>query len=190
MTFIGCGGRILVTGQTDCACLFASLSSACRSIWAKSGEPQGHGLLCHMLDIAAVAEVLLEHCNIDDHHLSAMFFLPASSVRSWLAAMVGLHDFGKAIPGFQSKWEAGRLLDQQAGLLFESRSLDKDRHDLATAALLPEFIEGMGVPSQWMRGVVQAISAHHGFNFKSIEVKDGKPLRKVDPAVKTEKHRV
>lgn len=171
------GRADLVTRQTDCACLFASLSSASRSIWAKSGEPQGHGLLCHMLDIAAVAEVLLEHCNIDDHHLSVMFFLPASSVRLWLAAMVGLHDFGKAIPGFQSKWEAGRLLDQQAGLLFEGKCLDKDRHDLATAALVPEFIKSRAAPPQWVRGVVQAISAHHGFNFTGLQVKEAKPLR-------------
>jgi len=38
---------------------FESLSAAARSVWAKSGDPSGHGLLAHMLDVAAVAEQIL-----------------------------------------------------------------------------------------------------------------------------------
>lgn len=38
---------------------FSDLSPAVRAIWAKSGEPPGHALLAHMLDVAAVAEALV-----------------------------------------------------------------------------------------------------------------------------------
>ena len=38
---------------------YSNLSSPVRQLWAKSGEPQGHGLLAHMLDVSTVVEALL-----------------------------------------------------------------------------------------------------------------------------------
>ncbi len=57
-------------------------------------------------------------------------------------------------------------LGQQSGLVFSPDiCLKADRHDAATAALLPKFLQSMGVAYDWASGVVQAVSAHHGFNF-------------------------
>lgn len=152
---------------------FDSLSQACRSLWAKSGDLHGHSLLCHMLDVAAVASALLEYCPTSDEQLSQWFFLPSPVVRSWLVAVVGLHDLGKAIPGFQAKWDLGMLEDQRAGLVFSPEiSLKANRHDAATAALLPKYLLQLGAPYDWVAGVVQAVSAHHGFNFL-----DGQAIR-------------
>jgi hypothetical protein len=39
---------------------FKDLSAAARTLWAKSGDGNGHSLLAHMLDVAAVAEAILE----------------------------------------------------------------------------------------------------------------------------------
>lgn len=150
-----------------------------RVVWAKSGDPQGHSLLCHMLDVAAVSSALLEYCPCNEVQLAEWFGLPAKSVSHWLATLVGLHDFGKAIPGFQAKWEAGKLLDQQTGLTFTPDAcLKADRHDLATAALLPKCLMSVGVPYDWAAGVTQAVSAHHGFNFLDGQAKS--PLREPD----------
>ena len=38
---------------------FSGLDEAGRALWAKSGEAGGHGLLAHLLDVAAVVESLL-----------------------------------------------------------------------------------------------------------------------------------
>ncbi|WP_227103839.1 CRISPR-associated helicase Cas3' [Chromobacterium rhizoryzae] len=157
-----------------------SLSVAVRSLWAKSGEESGHGLLCHMLDVAAVASVLLEWCLAAPETAPDWFGLPSESLNGWLAALVGLHDLGKATPGFQAKWEAGRLQVERAGLPFSSVvALAQDRHDLASAALLPGLLQAEGVPRLWAQDAAQAVSAHHGFNFTSLGA--GAPLR--EPAI-------
>ncbi|MFN5195051.1 MAG: HD domain-containing protein, partial [Cyanobacteriota bacterium] len=67
-------------------------------VWAKSPPPAtgpeqaGYPLLPHLLDVAAVASVLLPavHCPCT---------LPCDE--GWIVALVGLHDLGKASPGFQ-----------------------------------------------------------------------------------------
>lgn len=147
---------------------FDALHPAVRSIWAKSGEPHGHGLLCHMLDVAAVAFVLLEYCPTEQAQLAHWFALPAPHVRRWLACLVGLHDLGKAIPGFQAKWDVGMQLDRDAGLSFSPDAcLKLDRHDAATAKLLVPLLTARGVERDWALAMTQAVSAHHGFNFLS-----------------------
>ena len=40
---------------------FSSLSDQARRLWAKSGDGFGHGVLAHLLDVAAVAESMLQH---------------------------------------------------------------------------------------------------------------------------------
>ena len=93
---------------------FDELSTAARIVWAKSGDSPpaidaaGHGLLAHMLDVAAVAESVLRLESPQTlHWAAAVFGLPRPLAARWLATMVGLHDIGKAIPGFQAKWPAG-----------------------------------------------------------------------------------
>ncbi|MFT0851839.1 CRISPR-associated endonuclease Cas3'' [Achromobacter sp. F4_2707] len=100
---------------------FSSLSPPVRALWAKSSEEGGHGLLAHMLDVAAVAEEILNREPASTRNWAIQAFgLKQDEVVRWLVALVGLHDFGKAIPGFQSKWEAGRQRCIQAGLSFPS----------------------------------------------------------------------
>jgi CRISPR-associated endonuclease/helicase Cas3 len=70
-----------------------------KDLWAKSSpahsEPSvtaGYPLLPHLLDVAAVAAALVTvvPCPVP---------LPCSM--AWISALVGLHEFGKASPGFQ-----------------------------------------------------------------------------------------
>jgi len=148
-------------------------------LWAKSGEdrlaPQGHGLLAHLLDVAAVAEVLLERESLTSLEWVARGFgLPVKHCARWLAALAGLHDYGKAIPGFQMKWEIGRKAVEAHGLSFpQSTSLTVSNHSMATAALLVRPLAQVSAvrPSGVLRHSVQAISAHHGYHFKSSELR-------------------
>jgi CRISPR-associated endonuclease/helicase Cas3 len=81
---------------------FCNLTGQARRLWAKSGDHFGHEVLAHLLDVAAVAETILQHepRSTLDWAARAMG-LERLHVGRWIACMVGLHDFGKAIPGFR-----------------------------------------------------------------------------------------
>ena len=157
---------------------FSELSPGSRAIWAKSAPAASHGLLAHLLDVAAVAEALLSlEPGASRRWIAAGLGLEDLRVARWVAAVAGLHDFGKAIPGFQAKWPEGMQADQAQGLGFPASACSHTRHDLATAALLGKALYGL-VPTEtgWLRHAVQAVSAHHGYHFLADEVNQGKPL--------------
>ncbi|WP_308363663.1 MULTISPECIES: CRISPR-associated helicase Cas3' [unclassified Microbulbifer] len=158
---------------------FSELPDPARRVWAKSGEGYGHGLLAHLLDVAAVAEAILMREPESSRRWAAQALgLPLPNLVRWVAFLAGLHDFGKAIPGFQDKWEEGRQADEALGLSFPQRSLGVTDHACASAALLGEHLSRQGVEQRyWILHVLQAISAHHGYNFSQIEIRDAKPLR-------------
>jgi CRISPR-associated endonuclease/helicase Cas3 len=155
---------------------FSSLDLTVRSIWAKSGESRGHSLLAHMLDVAAVAEVLLEREPAQTRRLAAQWLnVTQQNTSRCIAALVGLHDFGKSIPGFQAKWPEGQDADQEAGLAFSEASKRVTDHAYASAALLGEYLLPLGFELAWVQGVLQAISAHHGYNLNRREMSAAKP---------------
>lgn len=155
---------------------FDDLPTAARLLWAKSGAGHGHGLLAHMLDVAAVAATVLDHEPPATRAWAAEAFgIAEPDAGKCIPALVGLHDFGKAIPGFEGQWPEGRWSLEKAGLPFLPRSLRVTRHDWASAALLRELLCGRAGNREWVNAVTQAISAHHGYNLGAIEIKDGKP---------------
>lgn len=157
---------------------FSGLSPAARWLWAKSGDETGHGVLAHLLDVAAVTEVLLTYEPPSTREWAVQHLgLGTAQLPRWVAAVAGLHDFGKAIAGFQAKWLPGQQADEQAGLTFPLHTHRCDRHDLATAALLGKALHGLAVAEAgWLRHAVQAVSAHHGYHFLPDEIDQGKPL--------------
>ncbi|SUD58830.1 CRISPR-associated helicase Cas3 family protein [Ectopseudomonas oleovorans] len=156
---------------------FADLSEQARRLWAKSDDGFGHGVLAHLLDVAAVAERMLAHEPPSTLDWAAQALgLEREHVARWVACLVGLHDFGKAIPGFQDKWLAGRQADEALGLAFPDRALGVTDHACASAALLWEHLPKQGIGHLlWIRHVLQAISAHHGYNFNQSEFNRAKP---------------
>lgn len=158
---------------------FSELPAPVRALWAKSDETFGHPLLGHMLDVAATTKVILGFEPPSTiAWLAQALGLPQAAVVPWLAVLVGLHDFGKAIPGFQSKWPQGQQADQAQGLDFNPRSCKVTRHDLATAALLHQPLqELMPFIPEVLRDLLQALGAHHGYHPNSIEISQSKPYR-------------
>ncbi|WP_208611191.1 CRISPR-associated helicase Cas3' [Serratia oryzae] len=155
--------------------LFSMLNPQASVLWAKSGEDQGHPLLAHMLDVAAVAEAILELGPATTHlHLAVQFGLSVETAPRWLATLAGLHDVGKAIPGFQAKWEQGQSLAKAQGLTFTSTSLRCDRHDWASTAILEEWLPGRtGADVIWCQQVAGAVGAHHGYPLTQKEIGNG-----------------
>ena len=156
---------------------FVDLPVATRCLWAKSADGVGHGLLAHMLDVAAVALMILRRES--PRSQSRMTEALGVPTPIWIAVLVGLHDFGKGIAGFQDKWPEGRTRDEAAGLPFHAFSIKAvTDHGRATAALLDTLLaERSGAYPEWVDGVLQAISAHHGFNFIRSEIDDAHPPR-------------
>ena len=156
---------------------FDELFSTTRALWAKSGESIGHGLLAHMLDVAAVADAIVRReSETTRRWAAAAFGLTLESAPRWLGAFSGLHDFGKAIPGFQAKWQEGRHVSELSGLRFNPTPLKADRHDMATTVLLsPELAERFRTAS-WIQPVCQALGAHHGYFPRPQEMRDAKPI--------------
>lgn len=145
---------------------FDELPRAARALWAKSGDNTGHGLLAHMLDVAAVAEQILQRePPATLAWAAAAFNHPVANLIRWLAWLVGQHDFGKGTIGFQDKWPAGRQADEAAGLPFVARLRTADRHDLSSAVLLSGRLP---------RALAGAVAAHHGFHFSPKNIHDAR----------------
>lgn len=149
---------------------FADLPPAARALWAKSGDPLGHPLLAHMLDVAAVAErMLAREPSTTLAWAATSLQLPSTASRA-VAALVGLHDLGKALPGFQGKWPGGRAVDEKAGLPFNPHLLPADRHDAASAkALVPLLSSRVGGKRRAM-AFADAVAAHHGYVLQQGEI--------------------
>jgi hypothetical protein len=75
-------------------------------IWAKTGDDgTWHPLVLHCLDVAAVAQALLERePDATRHGVARALGLPWTQARPWLLLLIAAHDLGKASPGFQCKW--------------------------------------------------------------------------------------
>lgn len=162
---------------------FSTLDAAVRVIWAKSGDQSGHGLLAHMLDVAAVAEAVVSRESMATRTWAAGAFqlVPEAAAR-WFGLVAGLHDFGKGIPGFQAKWIDGRRIDEEAGLRFAPTvALRMDRHDLAGAALLLPTLEKCLPGTAWGKVLPHVVGAHHGYFPRSREIRDARPMYE-DPA--------
>jgi CRISPR-associated endonuclease/helicase Cas3 len=145
---------------------FAQLSPIAHAPWAKSGEPTGHGLLAHLLDVAAVAETVLRLAPEQTLAWAASAFaLPVDHTARTVAAWVGLHDLGKATPGFQAKWPAGRAADERAGLVFFPGDGRRDRHDLSSLLYLDQLLRPHAGGRAAARALAAAVSAHHGYFF-------------------------
>jgi len=169
------------TVPPDCGQLFGQefLSSPqARVIWAKSGDGNGHGLLTHLLDVAAVAEAILDMEPASSlRWVATRMGVSAEHAKRWVAAVAGLHDFGKAIPGFQAKWPQGMQTDIEQGLTFPVAARKVDNHSCATAALLEPVLRKItGAQRDWLRAVVRAIGAHHGYHFLPNEINDARPV--------------
>ncbi len=133
-------------------------------LWAKSppalseSSVAGYPLLPHLLDVASVAEALLSvvPCPVP---------LPCSM--AWVCALVGLHDFGKASPGFQRK--LGRT--HVGSYALETNQTDaQQRHDINTVLLLTSVLKGRGLQNRYARTLANAVGAHHGHPFGDAEI--------------------
>jgi CRISPR-associated endonuclease/helicase Cas3 len=78
------------------------------SFWGKSrraadGSFETHALVCHLLDVAAVADVLLERFPTRLEWLATLLDAEPAALRGMIVRLAALHDIGKFHPDFQRK---------------------------------------------------------------------------------------
>ena len=80
-------------------------------LWAKTNRDwtnqrcadcRYHPLLCHMLDVAAVAGLVWDQC-LNPQLRKRLECSPGTDARTQIVFLAGAHDLGKASPGFQKK---------------------------------------------------------------------------------------
>lgn len=134
--------------------------------WAKLQNRTGaayHPLLCHLIDVAAVARTMWDEVvpPATRGNLAAQLGLEEPEAGSWIAFWAGLHDLGKASPGFQGRDPAARTRLEAAGFRFD-RAPDAP-HGIVTAVTLREAVAGLGAPpTALLETVATAVGGHHG----------------------------
>ncbi|MFI1829683.1 CRISPR-associated helicase Cas3' [Streptomyces sp. NPDC020412] len=122
-------------------------------------------LLTHLLDTAAVAELLWAH------YLAPSLRTALDEVaggpgrgRELLKWICGVHDLGKATPAFQLRLKDHRHEVREAGLTWHHDIAKRHpwRHERAGAHLLQPMLREAGWPAEHVDWVWPQVAAHHG----------------------------
>lgn len=143
-------------------------------IWGKAykkeinGEKKHiyHPLICHLIDVAAVAEVFWDEIFSQSlkSYLTKLFSKNERLTKSWLIFLAGIHDIGKATPIFQSK------ISEFAKTLKKYFNLDtfsyKIFHSILSGEIfsqsLNSFLYQTNIPKNLLNDLKYVIGGHHG----------------------------
>ncbi len=146
------------------------------ALWGKADPsrahlgPTWHPLVAHLLDVAACAEKLL--VDVRPKRLETMasvLGLSEEQALPWLLFFVVLHDLGKATPAFQAKVPDAKTRLSDLGFDFP----DSDEpHGEMSVVLVPDALEGLGVPGPLAMLVARSVGAHHGAFAEAAKLND------------------
>ncbi len=153
-----------------------------RLVWGKMApDPESsrqHPLVCHMIDVATVAQAILALRRPLRQRFAEQLGLGGSpeTAVGWISFWVGAHDIGKASPCFQARdEEAKTLLATKLGYRF--RGPFKAHHNQVTTKVLPDLlVTGVNWPTMdgnMARRISTAVGAHHGAFVRSGEITGG-----------------
>ncbi|HUS69611.1 MAG TPA: CRISPR-associated helicase Cas3' [Anaerolineae bacterium] len=136
-------------------------------LWAKKEENgRYHPLICHLIDVAEVAQALWDEVLTDSirAHYCSLLDLPPEQARALLSLWVGLHDLGKATPVFQGGDRAALERLSGFGLKFPTRFVaQKPSHGAISAKVLAGLLESeTGVSADLAKLAARAVGGHHG----------------------------
>lgn len=151
-----------------------------RGVWGKAGTGDvPHPLICHMLDTAAVAELLypvLLGARCRDELEAGL--APLGDAAAWVAVLCGLHDLGKFSPAFQSL-----RADLAIDLLGDAAAADirwvspvkgvgrtDTPHGSLTGVHLELMLRSWGATASVSQQLAWVLGGHHGF-FQDAETR-------------------
>jgi CRISPR-associated endonuclease/helicase Cas3 len=157
----------------------ASSTEVCWSLWAKwsrSREPQTfHPLLCHLIDVAVVAETMWQRVLSARarRRLAAALGVDEDAAGRWIAFWAGLHDIGKAAPVFQRQIPAAIELLRAAGLTCPIGPEKDPRHGTISAGVLRDLLPlAFGLDADLASRIATIIGGHHGVFPSAAAVND------------------
>ncbi len=140
------------------------------TFWGKTSRKAGgyHPLICHMLDVAAVAELSWSGVIPPDvrARIVAALGLTEDAAGRWIAFWAGLHDIGKASPAFQKR---APELSRGSGLQFSENDQDRP-HGFISAHVLREVLPDCSASAL----LAQIAGGHHGVFPRSAELRMGR----------------
>jgi CRISPR-associated endonuclease/helicase Cas3 len=152
--------------------LSSSQLSQWPQLWAKTSQDWTNGtsaprhyhpLLYHMLDVAAVAGLVWDHC-LGPEVRNRLDYSLGSEARTHIVFLAGAHDLGKASPGFQKKVPE---LAEKCGLHFSKNDQNRP-HGFISAHILKEVLD----PASTV--LAQIAGGHHGVFPTSAELRMGR----------------
>lgn len=144
------------------------------AIWAKSDryierdkesdEPAWHPLICHMVDVAMVALRLWQYLlppAVKEQIRTSLGVPTLDDAGRWIAFFAGLHDLGKASPGFALKWPEGAERLLAAGFK-PGKAEGTAPHGFVTTYLLGRLLHERGIDRESAMAIGFAVGGHHG----------------------------
>jgi len=134
--------------------------------WGKA-QPTGacpaHPLLCHLVDVAAVARHLLTSHAPLALRRQLLALIPENEEASLklLLYTIALHDLGKFTPAFQAKVDWAVRLFPQRGFDMDPPSRAK-HHGPGGLEFVPDALKTVGVQQPEAIALGRAVAAHHG----------------------------
>ena len=140
------------------------------SVWAKFGQGTDgiHPLVCHMVDVAMVAECFWRSVLPAPvrERIAGSLSLEPDKAEPWIELLCALHDIGKASPTFQ----LGTLPDEQGAhrrqLLKEGLAavpnIPSRRHGEVGARVLVAPLQLLGVSKRSALALSTLLGGHHG----------------------------
>lgn len=143
-----------------------------RGLAADGHPPATYPLICHLLDAAAFAGQAWDHYLSDRlrRYLAEQLGLTEPECRSFVMLLAGLHDIGKACPGFQNREDAGLSAPDEYPRDGTETSHTVTGQLWLGAALRAKF----GWPADLAFSVAEIVGGHHGI-FKYFEERDYHP---------------
>jgi CRISPR-associated endonuclease/helicase Cas3 len=142
------------------------------AFWGKLGQGGGahwyHPLICHMIDVAAVAGEMWDSVLSGVARTAIVHGLGMKSeaaARSWVVFLAGAHDLGKACPAFELREEAKALWPLYADMGPRPAGLRPGDapHGTVTALVLPALLtERFAIDPATARRLAQVTGGHHG----------------------------
>ncbi len=143
-------------------------------LWAKTNRDRTNQsradcryqpLLYHMLDVAAVAGLVWDHCLIPQLRKRLEYSLGADACTK-IVFLSGAHDLGKASPGFQNKVPE---LSRYSGLQFSKNDQNRP-HGFISAHVMNEVLGSCSASAV----LAQIAGGHHGVLPRSAELQMGR----------------
>jgi len=155
---------VAVAPDWQAMCHPAVWAKTARGVTLADGEPNWHPLICHMIDVAMVTSRLWRYVlptAIKEQIRNGLGVGTITEAGRWVAYLTGLHDLGKASPGFALRWPEGaaRLMDQG---LRQARTRDTSPHGFVTTYLFREILPSMGFSLKAAAAIGFAVGGHHG----------------------------